>query len=91
MEKLIRNACQQRLELEYPCRWVYKLIGVTQEEIRGAVRAVLQDRECLITFSNVSKTGRYHCLNVELIVHSEDDRTANYEAFKRHPSITMVL
>ncbi len=91
MEKLLINGCQQKLELEYPCRWVYKLIGASREEIHGAVKAVLQERECLITFSNASKTGKYLCLNVELVVHSEEDRTANYEAFKRHPSVTMVL
>jgi len=91
MEKIILNSCKQKLEMEYPCHWTYKLIGVAQGEIRQAITSVLQGRECLVSHSNSSRAGKYHCLNVELVVHSEEDRTANYEAFKSHPAITMVL
>lgn len=83
--------CGHKLELEYPCRWVYKLIGESQESVRQAIVVVLQERECLVSLSNSSRTGKYHCLDVEVVVHSEDDRTANYEAFRCHPAITMVL
>ncbi|MFZ5775303.1 MAG: YbeD family protein [Thermodesulfobacteriota bacterium] len=91
MERVVWNTTKEKLALEYPCRWVYKLIGPCQREVKAAIVAVLQERECLVTLSNSSRTGKYHCLDVEVVVHSEDDRTANYEAFKRHPAIVMVL
>lgn len=90
-EKIVAAGCGQKLALEYPCRWVYKLIGLEQEGIRGAIAAVLQERQCLVTLSNSSRTGKYHCLNVEVVVHDETDRTSHYEAFRCHPAITMVL
>ena len=90
-EKNAAAGCGQKLALEYPCRWVYKLIGLEQEDIRGAVASVLQERQCLVTLSNSSRTGKYHCLDVEVVVHDETDRTAQYEAFRCHPAITMVL
>jgi len=90
-EKAVLAGCQQKLELEYPCSWVYKLVGLEQESIRGAVSAVLQERQCLVTLSNSSRTGKYHCLNVEVVVDDETDRTRLYEAFRCHSAITMVL
>jgi len=85
-EKIVAAGCWQKLALG-----VYKLIGLEQEGIRGAIAAVLQERQCLVTLSNSSRTGKYHCLNVEVVVHDETDRTSHYEAFRCHPAITMVL
>lgn len=90
-EKCAATACGRKLELEYPCYWVYKLIGLEQEKIRLAVTAVLQERQCLVTLSHSSRKGKYHCLDVEVVVHDETERTAHYEAFRSHPAITMVL
>ena len=88
---MILNSCKQKLKLEYPCSWVYKIIGLDQEEIRIAITEVLQERECMVSHSNTSSKGKYHCFNVEITVHSEEDRAMNHEAFKKHPAITMVL
>jgi uncharacterized protein len=90
-EKIVVSGCGQKLVLAYPCPWVYKLIGPEQEGIRGAIAAVLQERQCLVTLSSSSRTGKYHCLNVEVVVQDEADRTTQYEAFRRHPAIVMVL
>lgn len=91
MEKLVINSSTQKLELEYPCPWVYKVVGKEQDLIRQAIVDVFQERECLVTTSNSSRTGKYHCLNVEIVVVDEEDRMANYESLKKHPSVTMVL
>lgn len=91
MEKLIINKATSKLELEYPCPWVYKVVGKEQELIRQAIADVFQARECLVTLSNSSRTGKYHCLNVEIVVRDEEDRMVNYEALKKHPAVTMIL
>lgn len=90
-KKCAATACGQKLVLEYPCRWVYKLIGPDREDIRRTVTEVLQERQCCVAVSHSSRTGKYHCLDVEVVVADETDRTGLYEAFRCHSAITMVL
>lgn len=88
---VLLNECKQKVELEYPCPWVYKIIGREQENLRAAIAEVVQVRECLVTLSNSSSGGKYLCLDVEIVVLSAEDREAQYHAFKEHPAVVMVL
>lgn len=85
------NDCKQKVELAYPCPWVYKIIGRDQEELRAAIVEVVQARECLVSQSNSSSGGKYLCLDVELVVVSAEDREAQHLAFKGHPAVLLVL
>jgi hypothetical protein len=82
---------KQKLQLEYPCPWVYKIIGPDADEMQRAVAEIICDRAYKITHSRDSKTAKYHCLNVELSVESESHRTALYETLKAHRAVKMVL
>jgi len=82
---------KRKVQLKYPCPWVYKIIGSDADEMRRAVAEIICDRACKITHSRDSKTDKYHCLNVELSVESESHRTSLYEALKAHHSIKLVL
>ncbi|MGD0279416.1 MAG: DUF493 domain-containing protein [Smithella sp.] len=82
---------ERNLQLKYPCAWVYKIIGVDQNDMKSAVLEIIQDRACLITLSRSSETSKYHCFNVETIVESESHRKMIYEALKAHRAIKMVL
>ena len=82
---------KQKLQLEYPCPWVYKIIGPDADEMQRAVAEIICDRAYKITPSRDSKTAKYHCLNVELSVESESHRTALYETLKAHRAVKMVL
>ena len=62
---------ENNLQLKYPCTWIYKIIGVDQNDMKSAVLEVIQDRACVITLSRSSETAKYHCLNVEITVESE--------------------
>ena len=88
---MLLKDCKQKLELEYPCPWVYKIIGRDQEELRAAIAEIVQARECLVSLSNSSSGGKYLCLDVELVVVSAEDRECQYCAFKEHPAVVMVL
>lgn len=88
---VLLNSCKQKVEMEYPCSWVYKIIGREQGELRGAIAEVVQARECLVSLSNSSSGGKYFCLDVELVVLSAEDREAQYLAFKGHSAVVMVL
>ncbi|MCE5212037.1 MAG: DUF493 domain-containing protein [Deltaproteobacteria bacterium] len=80
-----------KLKLEYPCTWIYKIIGVDQDEMSSAVREIIQDRSCSITLSRLSKNARYCCLNVAVTVESESHRQSIYEAMKSNPAIKIIL
>ena len=82
---------KRKVQLEYPCPCVYKIIGSDENEMRRGVAEIICDRAYKITHSRDSKTDKYHCLNVELSVESESHRTALYEALKVHRAVKMVL
>ena len=82
---------KRKVQLEYPCPWIYKIIGPDADEMRRAVAEIICDRAYKITHSRSSKTAKYHCLNVELSVESESHRMTLYEALKAHRAVKIVL
>ena len=87
----IINDRKEKLELTYPCKWCYKVIASEQKALEQAVRDVIQEREHTLEHSNKSKTGKFTSMNLDILVHNEDDRTFIYEALKQHQHIKMVL
>lgn len=87
----ILNAREQKLELEYPCSWSYKLIASEVEALKQAIVDVISEREHKLTHSKNSKGGKYVSMNLDMLVHNEDDRNFIYEALKAHQHIKMVL
>ena len=83
------NECKPRID--YPCFWVYKVIGRDLEGLRCAIAEVMTGSEHTVTPSQSSKSGAYHCLNVEMTVESEPVRLGLYERLRRHPSVIMVM
>jgi uncharacterized protein len=82
---------KRKVQLEYPCPWVYKIIGPDAAEMKIAVAEIIKDRAYKISHSRSSEGAKYHCLNVELSVESESHRTTLYEALKAHHTIKLVL
>ncbi len=85
------NESSQKPILEYPCRWAYKIIGSDKGKMEKAIEEIIQGHSCTITPSNTSKTGKYHCLNLEMLVNDEGHRTGIYDRLCGHPAIKMVL
>ena len=77
--------------LIYPCQWLYKVIGADRRQLQQAITHVIRDSSCSITPSNSSRTGKYHCLDLEITVHSEEERDQIYTALKEHPHVKIVL
>lgn len=82
---------KQKLQLEYPCPWVYKIIGPDKAEMQRAVAEIIRDCNYKISNSHSSETAKYSCLNVELTVENESQRTSLYEALRAHRAVKMVL
>src|SRR3990167_4116793 len=87
----IINAREEKLELVYPFSWSYKLIASEVEALKQAIRDVIYEREHKLTHSKNSKGGKYISMNLDILVHNEDDRNFIYEALKAHQHIKMVL
>ncbi len=88
---VIINEETQKLELEYPCNWQYKVVAYERAGIEIAAIEVIGERSYSLTLSNKSSSGKYISMNLELLVHNEDERTYFYETLKAHPHIKMVL
>jgi len=82
---------KEKLKLEYPCAWSYKIIGTDQNDMQAAVEEIVQDRTCKISVSRQSEKAKYISLNIELTVESESHRTVLYEALRAHKAIKIVL
>ncbi|HPC86107.1 MAG TPA: DUF493 domain-containing protein [Smithellaceae bacterium] len=82
---------QQKLRLDYPCSWIYKIIGVDQDMMQSAVHEIIRDRPCRVSLSRRSEAAQYVCLNVELTVESESHRLDLYQQLKAHPAIKVIL
>lgn len=82
---------KEKLELDYPCSWEYKLVVLEHIDIKGAVKEVISSREHNIKESKVSSKGKYKSYSLELLVHNEDDRKEIYKMLGDHSNIKMVL
>jgi len=85
------NDLDQKIELEYPCNWIYKVISEHEDHTKEAIIEVVCERTYNLKHSNKSKSGKYVSMNLELLVHNEEDRNFIYEALKAHQKIKMVL
>ncbi|MEL6821584.1 MAG: DUF493 domain-containing protein [Calditrichota bacterium] len=78
-------------EMEYPCKWTYKVIGMDAFEMRQAIADIVGEKEHAISVSNHSATGKYTSLNLEIVVDSEEQRTEYFTNLTQHAAIKMVL
>jgi uncharacterized protein len=69
---------------------VYKVVAYERAGIEIAAWKSSAN-ELFLNPSNTSKGGKYISMNLELLVHNEDERTYFYETLKAHPHIKMVL
>lgn len=85
------NEITGELEIDYPCRWLYKVIGTDEASIRGAVLEVVDVSDVMIELSNTSSAGSFVSINVEVTVESHDERRSIFEALRSHAAVRMVL
>jgi putative lipoic acid-binding regulatory protein len=83
------KAC--KVKIDYPCSWLYKVIGSDEEQLYHALAEIIGNGTCHISLSNSSSTGKYICLNVEVFVESEEKRNSIYMDLKAHPQVAIVL
>jgi len=77
--------------IDYPCQWVFKIIGKNERLMRNAVDNCMGKTRFRLKKSNTSRAGKYISLNLETMVENEQLRNKIYEELKRHESVTMIL
>ena len=88
---MIDNRDSEEASIDYPCEWVYKVIGSNKESVHNAIESIVQDSAYQINDSNSSKTGKYLSFNVTVLVGDEAYRNKIYQAFKGHDDIKFVF
>ena len=88
---MILNNSPEKAEIEYPCSWNYKVIGLDSEAVQKAVALVLGEQQYLLTHSRSSSGGKYQSLQLETVVVSEERRNVIFNALKNHAAVRMVL
>jgi putative lipoic acid-binding regulatory protein len=81
----------ERPEIEYPCTWVYKVIGSDCSLLKEVIVSACSPLEVQISHSHSSSKGKYHSLNAELEVPSEEVRLVVYDKLKNNPAVKIVL
>ncbi len=88
---MIDKRDNEEISVDYPCEWVYKVIGSNKESVHNAIASITQDSEYHINDSNTSKTGKYLSFDVTVMVGDEAYRNKIYHAFKEHNDIKFVF
>jgi putative lipoic acid-binding regulatory protein len=80
----------QKVGIDYPCLWLYKVIGSDEVKMRAAIAGIIAGAAD-VTVSRSSATGKYVSLSIAVQVENEQKRIAVYEALRKEPSVKMVL
>ena len=88
---MIFNQENKKPQIEYPCKWPYKIIGKSVEEMINAVEEVVVGLEYDLTPSNISHKGKYFSLNISVVVPSEIVRDLIFQKLSAHPAINFVI
>ncbi|HIE35330.1 MAG TPA: DUF493 domain-containing protein [Campylobacterales bacterium] len=81
----------EKVKIEYPTIWRYKVIGENAKKTREAIKEVVDRLTCTISFSKMSNKGKYQSFNADIFVHSEEEREKIFKKLKEHKDIKMVL
>ncbi len=81
----------QKPDIQYPCRWYYKIIGADRQLIMDTIPILFEYCDYQLSESNRSKTGRYTSFHFSLQVHSEEERNVIFCALKSIPTVKIVF
>ena len=81
----------ERPEIEYPCTWIYTVIGQDKTLLEEVIITACAPEDVTISHSKSSSNGKYHSLNAELNIKDEETRLAIFQALKSHPVVKIVL
>ena len=81
----------EKLDIDYPCHWEYKIIGSDAGLIKEMVTTIFRDLKYQFSESNQSRTGKYISFSFSVKVHKEEERQKIFKTLKNIPSVKIVL
>ena len=88
---MILDSNSERPELNYPCEWIYKVIGKDVDKLIAAIEGASLELKYEVSPSNVSKNDNYFSLNFKVTVPSEAARDIIYQKLNNNKDVIMVL
>lgn len=85
------NLEDKKVEINYPCKWQYKLILESHHNHKEVVKEILGEKSHEIRDSKNSNQGKYKSYNLTLFVSNDDERIYFFEELKKNEKIKMVL
>lgn len=82
---------KHKLKLEYPCSWCYKIVILHEHNAKKIAKEIFKDRDHVVSQSKVSSKGKFKSYNLELTVHSDEDRTTFHKILDEHHHVKMVV
>lgn len=81
----------ERPNIDYPCPWTYRVIGRQAVLLQAAIATILGRRRYVVSEGNHSSGGRYHSLELAVIVEDQDERDWIFQRLKTHEDVAWVL
>lgn len=81
----------KKVEISYPTKWEYRIIGHKKSEIETIVTELLPKSDYTLENSRASKAGKYVSMVLKVRVENEKERLGLYSKLKENNSIVMVL
>ena len=88
---ILDGNCKTKPDIEYPCDWEYKIIGVDKIKLEACISEVMGERDYSIRAGNSSSKGKFHSLNAKCEVSSEEERNNIFKVFQEHVAVKMVI
>ena len=82
---------KQKLNIKYPCKWGYRVVGESEELMRQAIAECIRGLEHELSVANTSRSGKYISLNLELIVPDEKTRKHIHSFLMKHSDVRTVV
>ena len=77
--------------INYPCTWNYRIVGADGEIIKKGIAEKLQGIEHTVSDGNISSKGNYVSINVDALVHTEEERLGITPLLRGIPTVKIVL
>ena len=81
----------QKVVIEYPCRWNYKAVGRDKFELKREISSAIFEKDFKISSSKASKNGKFISLNVDVLVSSDEERREVYSVISGLKCVLQVV
>ncbi len=78
-------------EIQYPCEWVYTIIGKDPESMKEAADRAITPGSYKADESRVSRSGKYTSMKIRCTVRNEQERKGYFNALQSSSSIRFIL